>query len=66
MTSEIIEKKKMAVIDNGGTAMVSIPKEWRALAGISNDGVLKDDCWVALARGKHGFFIAVWNEGQVK
>ncbi len=62
MTSEIIDKKeKQTIIDNGGTAYVNIPKDWRALIGLSKNGELSETCTVALVKGRFGFFVAIYN-----
>lgn len=61
MTSKEIEAREQSVIDVNGSTQVTIPKEWRPLIGISNEGEMTKKCTAALVRGKHGFFVAVYN-----
>lgn len=61
MTSTTIEPREQSVIDVNGSTQITIPKEWRPLIGISQDGKMTEKCTVALVRGKHGFFVAVYN-----
>lgn len=63
MTSEKIDGKTLSVINNGGTMYVCIPNDWSAMIGLKKpDGTLVDKASVDLSRGKHGFFIAVYNK----
>jgi len=66
MVSEIIEKKQQKPIKSGDMVVVNIPKAWRALIGIQNNGEIADDCTVALIRSKHGFLLGVWGNEQQK
>ena len=61
MTSKEIESKKQSVISVNGGAQITIPKDWRAMIGLMNNGVQIDEVTVSLNRGKHGFFLAVYN-----
>lgn len=61
MSSIEIDKKEQSVIDNSGTAQISIPKDWRALIGLQKNGEMTDTCTVALMKGKHGYYLAVYN-----
>lgn len=67
MTSETIDEKTQSVISVNGTAQITIPKDWRGMIGLLKDGEVVDEATVALMRGKHGFFIAIYNkENQQK
>jgi len=65
MASELVDEKERTITNAGGgfTKTVSIPEGWIALLGLKECKVVT----VALMKGKHGHFMAVYNkEFQIK
>lgn len=63
MSINKIDEKTLSVINNGGSIYVCMPNDWLAMAGLKKpDGTIVDKASVALARGKHGFFLSVYNK----
>ena len=64
MASEEIDSNEQKVIgaNQNGTTQITIPKDWRPFIGLSKKDITVELCTVALVRGKHGYFVAVYNK----